>query len=76
MDELKVSFRFKNLCFSSFPEIDEIEQDSIKELFRAWEKTIRHAAAIKSLNDDLQFDSSTVVSISVETKKESPTFIG
>lgn len=75
MDDLKISFRFDHFCFSDFEEVEKKDQESIKQLICAWERKIRHAAAVKSLNDELQFDSSTVVSISVETKK-SQTFIG
>lgn len=76
MDDLKISFRFNRFCFSDFSEIDNEQQESIKQLFSTWERKIRHAAASKSLNDELQFDSSTVISISVESKKESQTVTG
>ncbi|PAL14827.1 hypothetical protein [Peribacillus simplex] len=70
MDDLKISFRFDHLCFSNFTDIDRKEQEPIKQMFRTWERKIRHAAATQTLNDELQFDSLAVVSIAVETKKE------
>jgi len=76
MDDLKIGFRLENCYFSNFQEIESENQESIKKLFGSWERKIRHAAAIKSLDEELQFDSSTVVTVSVETKKESQTVNG
>lgn len=76
MEDLKVSFRFGNIGFNEITDLSEENQEIVKHFFLLWEKKVRHSSAIHSLNQELNLDSSKIVKISVETKKESQTING
>lgn len=76
MDDLKISFRFGNVGFDAISDLNEANQENIKQFFLFWEKKVRCCSAIHFLNKELNLDSSKVVDISVETMKESPTVTG
>jgi hypothetical protein len=76
MDDLKVIFRFSNIGFNEISDLNEGNQERIKHFFQLWEKKVRQSSAIHSLGQELNLNSSKVLTVSVETKKESPTVIG
>lgn len=76
MDDLKVSFRFGNIGFNEISDLNEGNQERIKHFFQQWEKKVRQSSAIHSLGKELNLNSSKVLTVSVETKKESPTVSG
>lgn len=76
MDDLKICYRFGNIGFDDISDLNEVNQEKVKHAFLHWEKKIRHCSAIHSLNKELNLDSSKVVYVSVETKKESQTVNG
>ncbi|MFY3790907.1 hypothetical protein ACOQFO_04235 [Ureibacillus sp. MALMAid1270] len=76
MDDVKISFRFGNIGFDVISDLNETNQEKIKQFFLLWEKKVRSCSAIHFLNKELNLDASKVVDISVETMKESPTTTG
>lgn len=76
MGKLNISFRFNDIIFNEISELNEDNKEKVQLAFQLWEKETRHYSAIHSLNKELNFDSSKVVNVSVETKKESPTITG
>ncbi|MFZ3579414.1 hypothetical protein [Virgibacillus sp. DJP39] len=76
MEELTISFRFNDIIFNEISDLNEENKEKVQHAYQIWEKETRHHSAIHSLNKELNFDSSKIVNVSVETKKESPTITG
>jgi hypothetical protein len=76
MDDLKVIFKFGNIGFNEISDLNEGNQERIKHFFQQWEKKVRQSSAIHSLGLELNLNSSKVLTVSVETKKKSPTVTG
>jgi len=76
MDDVKISFRIENIGFDAISDLNEVNQEKIKQFFLLWEKKVRCCSAIHFINRELNLDSSKVIDISVETMKESLTTTG